>query len=142
MKTYVAKEKDINRKWYFVDAKGKVLGRLATRVASILRGKHKAIYTPYIDTGDHVIIVNANKITVTGDKLKSKVYKSFSGYPGGLKVTNLAAMMEKDSTKVVRLAIQRMLPGNPLGRDMIKKVKIYSGSEHPHKAQCPQALEI
>ena len=142
MKTYVAKEKDINRKWYFVDAKGKVLGRLATRVASILRGKHKAIYTPYIDTGDHVIIVNANKITVTGDKLKSKVYKSFSGYPGGLKVTNLAAMMEKDSTKVVRLAIQRMLPDNPLGRDMIKKVKIYSGSEHPHKAQCPQALEI
>ena len=142
MKTYVAKEKDINRKWYFVDAKGKVLGRLATRVASILRGKHKAIYTPYIDTGDHVIIVNANKITVTGDKLKSKVYKSFSGYPGGLKVTNLAAMMEKDSTKVVRLAIQRMLPSNPLGRDMIKKVKIYSGSEHPHEAQCPQALKI
>ena len=142
MKTYVAKEKDINRKWYFVDAKGKVLGRLATRVASILRGKHKAIYTPYIDTGDHVIIVNANKITVTGDKLKSKVYKSFSGYPGGLKITNLAAMMEKDSTKVVRLAIQRMLPDNPLGRDMIKKVKIYSGSEHPHEAQCPQALKI
>mgnify|MGYP001580567837 CR=1 FL=1 len=142
MKTYVAKEKDINRKWYFVDAKGKVLGRLATRVASILRGKHKAIYTPYIDTGDYVIIVNADKITVTGDKLKSKVYKSFSGYPGGLKVTNLETMMEKDSTRVVRLAIQRMLPGNPLGRDMIKKVKIYSGSEHPHKAQCSEPLKI
>ncbi len=142
MKTYVAKKKDIIRKWYLVDAKDKVLGRLATKVASILRGKHKAIYTPYIDTGDHVIIINASEIVVTGDKMKSKLYARYSGYPGGLKFTTLSTMMEKDPAKVVRLAIQRMLPINPLGRDMIKKLNIYSGQEHPHKAQCPEPLNV
>lgn len=141
-KTYVAKKEDIKQKWYLVDAKDKILGRLAAKVAVILRGKHKTIFTPFLDTGDGVIVVNAKKIRVTGRKLKEKVYRRYSGYPGGLKEVSLETMLEKRPATVIRLAVQRMLPGGPLGRDIIKKLKVYADDTHPHKAQDPQILEI
>ena len=137
MKTYMAKEKDIKRKWYLIDASDKILGRLAVKVATILRGKHKPIYTPNVDTGDAVIVINASKIKVTGKKLSQKVYRRYSGYPGGYKEITLETMLAKNPCQVITLAVQRMLPGTPLGRDMIKKLKIYAGAEHPHKAQGP-----
>lgn len=141
-KTYVAKKEDIKRQWYLVDAKDKILGRLAAKVATILRGKHKPIFTPHVDTGDGVIVINAAKIKVTGRKLKQKVYRRYSGYPGGLKEITLDEMLAKRPTTVVKLAIQRMLPGGPLGRDTIKKLKVYANDKHPHKSQNPIVLEV
>lgn len=141
-KTYVGKKEDIKRTWYLVDAADKILGRLAAKIAVILRGKHKAIFTPHIDTGDNVIVINAAKIKVTGRKLKDKVYRRFSGYPGGLKEVPLNEMLDKNPQTVVTLAVRRMLPGGPLGRDMLKKLKVYADAQHPHKPQNPVALEI
>ncbi|MBM3255036.1 MAG: 50S ribosomal protein L13 [Candidatus Omnitrophica bacterium] len=141
-KTYVAKKEDIKRQWYIVDAKDKILGRLAAKVASILRGKHKPIFTPFLDTGDGVIVINASGVRVTGRKLKQKVYRRYSGYPGGLKEIPLEAMLNKRPTTVIHLAVQRMLPQGPLGRDMIKKLKVYADDKHPHKGQSPVSLEV
>lgn len=140
-KTYVAKKEDIKRQWFLVDAQGKILGRLASKIAVILRGKHKAIFTPHLDTGDGVIVINAAKIRVTGRKLKEKLYRRFSGYPGGLKEVSLETMLEKRPTTVIKLAVRRMLPGGPLGRDMLKKLKVYVDDKHPHKAQNPVVLQ-
>lgn len=141
-KTYVAKKEDIKQKWYIVDAKDKVLGRLSTRVASILRGKHKPIFTPHVDTGDGVVVINAAKIKVTGRKLKQKVYRRYSGYPGGLREVRLENMLADSPTTVIKLAVSRMLPTGTLGHEMLKKLKIYAGDVHPHKAQNPIVLEI
>lgn len=141
-KTYVVKKKDIKRIWYIVDAKDKVLGRLSTKVASILRGKHKAIFTPSMDTGDGVIVVNASKIRITGKKLQQKVYRRYSGYQGGLKEITLETMLNKKPATVIKLAVQRMLPQGPLGRDMIKKLKVYAQDTHLHKSQNPVVLEV
>ena len=142
MKTYMAKEKDINRKWYIVDATDKILGRLASRIAIILRGKHKAEYTPHIDCGDEVIVINADKIRTTGNKLKEKEYKHYSGYPSGLKTKPLKVMLTQKPAQVLRLAVKRMLPDTPLGRRMFKKLKVYPGGSHPHTAQNPQELKV
>ncbi len=141
-KTYLAKDSEVKRGWYLVDAKNKVLGRIASKVASILRGKHKPTFTPFIDTGDGVIIINAAQVKITGRKLKQKVYRRYSGYPGGLKEVTLETMLAKKPTTVLKLAVKRMLPGGPLGRDLIKKLKIYADDKHPHKAQNPVLLEI
>ena len=138
----MAKKEDIKRQWYVVDAKDKVLGRLAAKVAVILRGKHKTIFTPHLDTGDGVIVINAAKIRVTGRKLKQKVYRRYSGYPGGLKEVFLETMLKKKPTTVIKLAIRRMLPGGPLGRDLLKKLKVYADDKHPHQAQNPVVLEV
>ena len=142
MKTYAAKKKDIKRKWYVVDAQNKILGRLASKIASILRGKHKPIFTPNVDTGDGVIIVNAEKIRVTGKKMDDKVYQRYSGYPGGLKEKKLKTLLEEKPTEALRLAIKRMLPKGPLGRQMFKKLKVYAGAEHAQQAQKPEILEV
>lgn len=141
-RTYVTKEEDVKRKWYLVDAKDKVLGRMATRIAIVLRGKHKAVFSPSMDAGDGVIVINAAKIKVTGRKMKQKVYSRYSGYPGGLKQIPLETMLEKKPATVVRLAVQRMLPGGPLGRDLIKKLKVYAGETHKQQAQQPVVLEV
>jgi len=141
-KTYLAKKEEVKRQWYLVDAKDKILGRVAAKVASILRGKHKPIFTPSIDTGDGVIIINASKIRVTGRKLKQKVYRRYSGYPGGLREVPLENMLAKRPTTVMHLAVQRMLPGGPLGRDTIKKLKIYADDKHPYASLKPQVLEV
>ncbi len=141
-RTYVVKKEDIKRQWHIVDAKDKVLGRLAAKVATILRGKHKPIFTPSLDTGDGVIVINAAQVRVTGRKLKQKVYRRYSGYPGGLKEVPLEAMLSKRPTTVIHLAVQRMLPQGPLGRDMIKKLKVYADDKHPHKGQLPVSLEV
>ena len=140
-KTYVAKKSDIKRSIYLVDANGKILGRVASKIASILRGKHKAVYTPNIDSGDAVIVINASKIRVTGRKLKQKVYLHFSGYPSGLKKYSLETMLKKNPSRVLRLAVKRMLPSGPLGRKIYKKLRVYDDQNHPHKAQSPIALE-
>lgn len=141
-KTYIAKQEDIKRQWYLVDAKGKILGRLAAKVAAILRGKHKPIFTPHLDTGDGVVIINASGIRVTGRKAKQKVYRRYSGYPGGLREVSFEKMFKEKPTTVIELAVRRMLPGGPLGRDMIKKLKIYAGDKHAQQAQNPQVLEV
>jgi large subunit ribosomal protein L13 len=141
-KTYVPKKNDIKMQWYIVDAKDKVLGRMAAKVAAVLRGKHKSIFTPHLDTGDGVIVVNAAKIKVTGRKLKQKVYRRYSGYPGGLREVYLENMLKNKPVTVVKLAITRMLPTGPLGRDIIKKLKVYADDKHPHKAQNPVVLEV
>jgi len=141
-RTYVATKEDIKKQWYIVDAKGKILGRLATKVASVLRGKHKPIFTPHLDTGDGVIVINASKIKVTGRKLKQSVYRRYSGYPGGLREVTLETMLAKKPTTVIQLAVRRMLPGGPLGRDLIKKLKVYADDAHRHQAQNPKALEV
>lgn len=140
MKTYTAKPQDIKREWFVVDAQGKTLGRLASEVAYILRGKHKPIYTPHMDTGDHVIVVNAGKVRVTGRKLEQKIYYRHSGYPGGLRQISLRDQLAKDPTKVIMTAVRGMLPKNRLGRQMIKKLKVYGGGAHPHQAQQPREL--
>jgi large subunit ribosomal protein L13 len=137
MRTYVATQKDIKRKWYIVDAKDKVLGRLAVRIADVLRGKDKAIYTPHVDTGDHVIVINADKVKFTGNKLKNKTYDRYSGYPGGRKVESLETLLKRKPTEVLVHAVKGMVPDNSLGRDMLKKLKVYAGCEHPHSAQGP-----
>lgn len=142
MKTYMAKAEEVKRKWYVVDAAGKPLGRLASVVASILRGKHKPIYTPHVDTGDHVIVINAEKVVLTGKKLDQKVYRRHSGWPGGLKETKYKHLMEKSPEKAVELAVKRMLPHNSLGRAMFRKLKVYRGPEHQHQAQKPEVLEF
>lgn len=141
-KTFVAKKEDIKRKWYLVDAKDKILGRLAVKVAVILRGKHKVIFTPFLDTGDGVIVINAAEVKVTGRKMTQKVYRRYSGYPGGLKEVTLSEMLAKRPATVIKLAVKRMLPGGPLGRDVIKKLRVYAGQDYPHTAQNPQVLEI
>ncbi|MBC7195855.1 50S ribosomal protein L13 [Deferribacteraceae bacterium V6Fe1] len=141
MKTTWAKA-DSEKKWYLVDANDKILGRLATRIAMILMGKNKPVYTPFMDTGDFVVVVNAEKIKVTGKKLTDKVYYAYSGYFGGLKEKTLEQMLDRKPEEVIRLAVKRMLPKNRLGRQMLKKLKIYSGSEHPHSAQQPEKIEF
>jgi len=142
MKTYFPKAKDVQKKWYVVDAAGKTLGRLATQVAAILRGKHKPTYTPYMDMGDNVIIVNAEKIQVTGAKYTQKNYYRHSGHPGGIKVTNYSDMIQDKPARVLTLAIKGMLPHNRLGRAILKHLKVYKGAEHPHEAQQPEKLEL
>ena len=142
MKTYTVKPEDIERRWYLVDAEGKTLGRLASRIATILKGKHKPIYTPHADVGDYVIVINAAKIHVTGRKMLQKVYYRHSGYPGGLKRTTLRDLLQRHPTRAIEFAVKGMLPKNRLGRRMFKKLKVYAGSEHPHQAQKPQVLEL
>jgi large subunit ribosomal protein L13 len=141
-RTYVTKPEDIERDWYVVDASGQTLGRLASEVAQIIRGKHKPTFSPASDVGDYVIVVNAEKIHVTGRKLDQKMYYRHSGYPGGLKEFTLGRMLEEHPTRVIELAVKGMLPKNKLGRKMIKKLKVYAGPEHPHQAQQPEALEL
>lgn len=141
-KTYVAKPADIVRRWFVVDAEGKTLGRLASQVASILRGKHKPMFSTFLDTGDHVIIVNAEKIVVTGRKQDKKLYYHHSGYPGGMKVTSFRKMMQTKPERALEHAIRGMLPRNRLGRAMVKKLKVYAGPAHPHEAQQPVELEL
>jgi large subunit ribosomal protein L13 len=141
MKTYNAKPGDVERRWYIVDAEGKTLGRLATRIADVLRGKGKPQYTPHVDTGDFVVVVNADKIHVTGNKLDDKLVYRHSGYPGGLKVRPLREELERRPTEVLRKAVKGMLPRNRLARKQLLKLKIYAGPEHPHEAQAPAPLE-
>lgn len=142
MKTYMANPEKIERKWFVVDADGKTLGRLSSELAKILRGKNKPVYTPHEDTGDYVIVVNAEKIRVTGKKLDQKIYYRHSEYVGGMKETDLKTMIAKKPEKVIELAVKGMLPKGPLGRKMIKKMFVYAGPEHPHQAQKPEALEV
>lgn len=141
-KTTMLKPGEFDRNWYLVDASGKTLGRLATRVASILRGKTKPGYSPHMDIGDFIVIVNASRIHVTGNKKEDKIYWSHSGYTGGIRFTNLKDKMEKDPTFAVTNAVKGMLPHNKLGKKLLKKLKVYAGAEHPHKAQMPQPLEL
>lgn len=138
MKSYIAKPQKVEHKWYVIDAEGKTLGKLASEAASILRGKKKPIYTPHVDCGDYVIVVNAEKVHVTGKKETDKIYKSYSGYPGGLKEITLGEMREKKPEEIIRHAIKGMMPKGKLGRQMYKKLKVYAGSEHPHAAQNPE----
>lgn len=140
--TIFAKKEETERNWYVVDAEGKVLGRLASKIASILRGKHKPIYTPHVDTGDFVIVINADKVVLTGKKEEKKIYYHHSRYPGGLKATPAWEVLERKPEEMVRLAVKGMLPKNPLGRAMLRKLKVYRGSSHPHAAQCPKVLNI
>ncbi|HET6381719.1 MAG TPA: 50S ribosomal protein L13 [candidate division Zixibacteria bacterium] len=142
MKTYAVKASDIERTWWVVDATDQTLGRLATRVATLLAGKHKPTYSPHLDTGDHVVVVNAEKIRVTGNKLTQKRYYRHSGYPGGLKEESLQALLARKPELVIERAVKGMLPQNRLGRAMIKKLKVYAGPEHPHQAQQPRAAEL
>ena len=142
MKTFVAKAEEINRKWYVVDASGKPLGRLASEVARILRGKHKPTYTPHVDTGDHVIVLNAAEVVLTGHKLDQKIYRHHSGWVGGLKEIKCRQLMEKAPEKVIELAVKGMLPHNSLGRAMFRKLMVYKGAEHEQQAQKPEVLEI
>lgn len=142
MKTYMAKAGEIRRKWYVVDAGGKPLGRLASEVAAILRGKNKPIYTPHVDTGDYVIIINAEKVVLTGNKPDQKVYRRHSGWPGGFKEVKFKSMISKFPERVIEHAVKGMLPHNSLGRAMFKKLKVYRGAEHGHQAQKPEILEI
>lgn len=142
MKTFSAKPHEVKRDWYVVDASEKVLGRLATEVARRLRGKHKAEYTPHVDTGDYIIVTNADKVTVTGRKFKDKMYYNHSGYPGGIKSISFEKLQEKNPVRIIERAVKGMLPKNPLGREMYRKLKVYAGTEHPHTAQQPQKLEI
>jgi len=142
MKTFSAKAEDTKKDWYVVDASGKVLGRLASEIALRLRGKHKAIYTPHVDTGDFIVVVNAEKIILTGKKLTDKIYYSYSGYPGGLRETAAGKMLAEKPEKLIRIAVAGMMPKNNLGRKMLKKLKIYSGNAHPHDAQCPKTLAV
>ncbi|MGI6326976.1 MAG: 50S ribosomal protein L13 [Saccharofermentanales bacterium] len=142
MSTYVAKPADIKRKWYVIDADGLTLGRLASEVAKILRGKHKPEYTPFLDTGDHVIVVNAAKITLSGNKLDQKLYRYHTQYPGGLKEINYRVMMQKKPERVLELAVKGMLPKNALGRAMYRKLRVYAGPEHNHAAQKPETLTL
>ena len=142
MKTYSAKAESVERDWYVVDAAGKTLGRLATEVATRLRGKHKPEYTPHVDTGDYIVIVNAAKVAVTGNKYNDKMYHHHSGYPGGIKSYSFEKLIDRAPERVLQRAVKGMLPKNPLGRAMFRKLKVYSGSEHPHVAQQPQALAL
>lgn len=141
-KTYSAKSGDIKRKWYIVDAKDQILGRLAAKVATVLRGKHKPIFTPHLDTGDGVIVINASQVKVTGRKLNQKVYRRYSGYPGGLREVSLEVMLAKKPAMVIRLAVERMLPTGPLGRDLVKKLRVYADDKHGLTGVKPLVLEV
>lgn len=142
MKTYSAKKETVKRNWYVVDATDKTLGRMATEIAKRLRGKHKAEFTPHVDTGDYVVVVNAEKIQVTGKKTTDKVYYHHSGYPGGIKSRSFEEMIEKAPERVIQMAVKGMMPKNKLSRSMLGKLKVYAGGEHPHSAQQPQPLDI
>lgn len=142
MKSYMPNANEVERKWYIIDAEDKVLGRLSTEIASILRGKNKAIFTPHVDTGDFVIVINAEKIKLTGDKLNQKKYSYHTGYPGGLRQVPYKDLIEKKPEKIIELAVKGMLPKNSLGRSMIKKLKVYKGAEHNHQAQKPEMYEF
>ena len=142
MKTFSAKAEEVQRDWYIVDAAEKTLGRLASKIAHRLRGKHKAEYTPHVDTGDYIVVINAEKIRVTGAKTTGKIYHSHTGYPGGLKSISFEKLIEKAPERVIQGAVKGMLPRNPLGRAMFRKLKVYAGTEHPHTAQQPQPLNI
>lgn len=142
MKSYMAKANEVERKWYVIDAEGKVLGRLASEIASVLRGKKKPIFTPHVDCGDFVIVINADKVVLTGDKLNQKIHAYHTGYPGGRKEIVYSEMIEKRPEKVIELAVKGMLPKSRLGRQMIKKLKVYAGAEHPHAAQLPEVYEF
>ena len=139
MVTHMAKKGEVERKWHLVDAKGKTLGRLASRVAVLLRGKHKPIFTPHVDVGDFVVVVNADKVALTGKKWKEKLYIHHSGYPGGFKSISAEKLMEKKPERLITMAVQGMLPKNKLGRKLLKKLKVYTGEMHPHQAQQPEA---
>lgn len=142
MKTFVAKPAEVKRDWYIVDAEGKTLGRLAAELAARLRGKHKPEYTPNVDTGDYIVVINAEKVAVTGNKRKDKMYHRHTGYVGNLKSFTFEEMIQRSPERVIQLAVKGMLPRGPLGRAMLKKLKVYAGSEHPHAAQQPKPLEI
>jgi len=142
MKTFSARPQDITQEWFIVDAQDKVLGRLASKIAHILRGKHKAIYTPHMDTGDFIVVTNVNKITVTGSKTLKKIYYRHTGYPGGIYSRTFNDMLDKAPEKILIHAVKGMLPKGPLGYAMIKKLKVYAGEQHPHSAQQPKQLEI
>jgi len=141
-RTYQAKKEEIDAKWYVVDAEGKVLGRLASKLATVLRGKNKPIFTPHVDTGDFVVVVNAKKVVLTGKKLLDKSYYHYTGYPGGIREMSAEKMMAKKPTEVLRIAVKGMLPKNTLGRQMLRKLKVYAGPEHPHAAQKPTPLNV
>jgi len=142
MKTYAVKASEIERRWWLVDATDQTLGRLATRIATLLEGKHKPMYSPHLDTGDHVVVINASRVKVTGNKLVQKRYYRHSGYPGGLKEESLQALMARKPELVIERAVKGMLPQNRLGRAMFRKLKVYGGSNHPHQAQQPEAVEL
>jgi len=142
MSSYIAKPSEIERKWYVLDAEGKTLGRLASEAAAILRGKKKPTYTPFLDCGDYVIVINAEKIEVTGKKAKEKIYKHHTGYPGGLREITYEKLQEKDPEEIIRHAVKGMMPKGPLGRQMYKKLKVYAGPEHKHAAQKPEVWEF
>ena len=142
MKTFSAKPETVKRDWYVVDAEGLTLGRLATEVASRLRGKHKPEYAPHVDTGDYIVIINAEKVHVTGNKVQDKIYYSHSGFPGGIKSINFEKLIQRAPERVIESAVKGMLPKNPLGRAMYRKMKVYKGASHPHAAQQPQELKI
>lgn len=142
MKTFSAKTDSVQRDWFVVDASGKTLGRLCTEVARRLRGKHKPVYTPHVDTGDYIVVINADKVAVTGRKMNDKIYHRFTGYIGNMKSMPLKDLLARHPERVIELGVKGMLPKNPLGRAMYRKLKVYSGTEHPHTAQQPQALEI
>jgi large subunit ribosomal protein L13 len=142
MKTISAKAETVQRSWYVIDAEGQTLGRLATEVARRLRGKHKTEYTPHVDTGDYIVVVNAEKVIVTGRKASDKTYYRHTGHPGGLKEATFTQMIERSPAKVIELAVKGMLPRNPLGRAMYRKLKVYAGREHPHDAQQPETLTL
>ncbi len=142
MKTISAKADDVKRDWFLIDADGKTLGRLATEIARRLRGKHKAIYTPHVDTGDYIVVINAEKVRVTGNKAKDKMYYKHSGYLGGMKSINFEDLIARQPERVIETAVKGMLPKNPLGRAMYRKLKVYAGAEHKHAAQQPQPLDI
>ena len=142
MMTYIEKPADVKETWHLVDADGKILGRLAARVAGVLRGKHRPTFTPNVDMGDHVVIVNAEKIHLTGNKMKDKLYRHHSGFPGGLKTTTAEHLFKKDPTQLLVKAIEGMLPKNPLGNHMAKKLRVYVGPNHPHQAQAPEPISL
>lgn len=142
MKTYQAKKSDADHRWVLVNAEGKILGRLATELAKILRGKNKPTFTPHVDTGDFVVVVNAGKVTLTGKKMKTKMYYHHTNHPGGIRVTNAEKLLSQKPTEMIRLAVKGMLPKNSLGREMLRKLKIYAGPKHPHEAQQPVSLEM
>ena len=142
MGTYNAKKNEVERSWYIVDVNNKVLGKVASKIATVLRGKHKPVFTRHVDTGDFVVVINAGKVHFTGNKLENKQYYRHSGYPGGLKVTNASEMLEKKPENIIRYAVKGMLPKNRLGRQQFKKLKVYSGTDHPHKAQMPKELKV
>ncbi len=142
MKTFQAKKEDLARQWYLIDAEGKVLGRLATKLADVLRGKNKPIFTPSVDTGDFIVVINADKVALTGKKIKDKIYYHHTGHPGGIKEINAEKLLKTKPADVIRIAVKGMLPKNSLGREVLRKLKIYPGPNHPHEAQQPIPLEM